>query len=347
MKTSSHPKFHLSGMPTAIGSMPHTDTGAACALIMKYLPEIPFWPQLPKRSFLENMYAQYSEGFPGLVIDTDKIYVNLSQGLEGPLEELYTAYVENKINDFAISKEYAAGLHEFLEHSPSGHVAVKGHITGPFTWGMTVTDENRRPILYDDTAADAVVKHLNMKARWQETRLREIADNTILFFDEPYMSAAGSAFVSMPRERIIELIDGVLEGIGSLKGVHCCGNTDWSIIMSTSIDIINFDAYSYGHTIALYTEVKDFIEQGGVLAWGIVPREDKALESESVKNLMDRLIEGMASLERKGISKSKLLEQSLLTPSCGLEPASLEAAERALELLAELSTDFRKKYINL
>jgi len=345
VKTLSRSKFQLSGLPTAIGSLPHTDPRKACSLVAKYLPEIPLWPQLPKRSFLENMYAQYSEGFPGLVIDKDRIYVNLSKDFEKPLEKLYAAYLENKIEEFAIGERYAAGLYEFIDHRPNHPLAVKGQVTGPITWGMTITDENRRPVLYDETAADAIVKHLNMKARWQEKKLRELSDNTILFFDEPYMSSVGSAFVSIPRERIIELLEGTFEGIKSLKGVHCCGNTDWSILLKTSVDIISFDAYNYCHTIALYTELRDFIERGGVIAWGIVPREDKALQNEAIKNLLDRLTEGMAGLERKGISKSELLSQSLLTPACGLEPLSEEAAERALELLAELSIAFREKYI--
>ena len=337
--------LHLSGLPTAIGSMPHKDPKTACALVVKYLPEIPFWPQLPKRSFLENMYAQYSDGFPGLVIDQDRIYVNLSEGLEKPLETLYTAYIENNIEAFAIGERYAAGLYEFIDHRPDHPLAVKGHVTGPITWGMTITDENRRPVLYDETAADAVVKHLNMKARWQDEKLRDLSENTILFFDEPYMSSIGSAFVSIPRERVIELLEGAFVGIKGLKGVHCCGNTDWSILLNTSVDIINFDAYNYSHTLALYPEIGAFLEGGGVLAWGIVPHEDKYLQNESIKNLLDKLTDGMAGLERKGIGKDKILQQSLLTPACGLGSLSEEAAERALELLADLSRAFRKKYI--
>ncbi|GAG48204.1 unnamed protein product, partial [marine sediment metagenome] len=66
--------------------MPHTDPKEACSLVARFLPEIPAWPQLPKRSFLENMYAQFSDGFPGVVIEGDRIYVDCAKDLEKPLE---------------------------------------------------------------------------------------------------------------------------------------------------------------------------------------------------------------------------------------------------------------------
>ena len=338
--------FELSGLPTAIGSMPHTDPQKACAVIAKYLSEIPVWPQLSQRSFLENMYAQYSEGFPGVIIDDDRIYIDTSQGLGEPLEKFYTAYLEEDIEKFAIGAEYAAGLREFLASKPGAPLAVKGQVTGPVTWGLTVTDENRRPILYDETLSDAVAKHLNMKARWQESKLQPVSANTIIFFDEPYMVSVGSAFVSLSREQVVGLLEEAFTGIEGLKGVHCCGNTDWSILTDTLVDIINFDAYNYSHTLALYPDaMKDFIERGGVLAWGIVPHEENDLLRESVPSLIDRLTEGMENLERKGIPHRQIVEQCLLTPSCGLASASEEAAEQALEQLADLSKEFRIRYI--
>ena len=292
------------------------------------------------------MYAQYSEGFPGLVLDQNKIYVNLSKGFEKPLEKLYAAYLENKIEEFAIGERYAAGLYEFIGHRQEHTSAVKGQVTGPITWGMTVTDENRRPVLYDETAADAVVKLLNMKARWQEKKLREFSDNTIIFLDEPYMSSIGSALVSIPREHVIELLEGAFDGIKGLKGIHCCGNTDWSLILDTSVDIVSFDAYTYSHTIALYQEaLEKFLDGGGILAWGIVPHEEKAVNNEAVSTLLDRLTDAMAGIERKGIKRNKIIEQSLLTPACGLGAVSEEVAEHTLSMLSELSLAFRNKYV--
>ena len=75
--------------------MPHTDPHKACAEVARHLKDIPAWPQLPARSFLENMYVQYSEGFPGIVVlpEEKRIYVDSSKDIQQPLEELYAAYL--------------------------------------------------------------------------------------------------------------------------------------------------------------------------------------------------------------------------------------------------------------
>jgi hypothetical protein len=54
----------------------------------------------------------------------------------------------------------------------------------------------------------------------------------------------------------------------------------------------------------------------------------------------------MAPFTRKGIRFQQLIEQGLLTPSCGLASlATKEASAQALELLAELSIKIRKRYM--
>ncbi len=106
--------FEFNSLPTMIGTMPHTDPAAACAVVKRFLKDLPAWPQLPKRSFLENMYVQNSEGFPGVVVKENGIFVDRTQELSKPLERLYTAYLENDVDRYPIAREYAAGLYEFL-----------------------------------------------------------------------------------------------------------------------------------------------------------------------------------------------------------------------------------------
>jgi methionine synthase II (cobalamin-independent) len=313
--------------------------------MLRSLKEIPVWPQLSRRAFRENMYIQFSEGFPGVVVTADKIYVDHSQDLDKPLEALYTAYLENDFNKYPVGAEYAAGLHHFLNLKGVQPLAVKGQVTGPISWGLTVTDKNQRSIIYDDTLADAAAKLLRLKAAWQENELRRISKNTIIFVDEPYMVSFGSAFFALSREKVVSLLEEVFGGISGIKGVHCCGNTDWSVLLDTSTDIISFDAYNYAQSLSLYpAQVKAFLEKGKAIAWGIVPNEEEAIARETVPGLRDRLEEALAPFTRNGIRFQQLVAQGLLTPSCGLDSLSQEAAARALELLAELSAEIRKRY---
>ncbi|MCM8766341.1 MAG: hypothetical protein NC920_05860, partial [Candidatus Omnitrophica bacterium] len=53
---------------TGIGSLGHIHSPEATSLVLNLFKEIPFWVQLPQRSFRENMYVQFSEGIPGIVI---------------------------------------------------------------------------------------------------------------------------------------------------------------------------------------------------------------------------------------------------------------------------------------
>jgi methionine synthase II (cobalamin-independent) len=334
-------------LPTIIGSMPHTDPAKACSVISRYLKDIPAWPQLPKRSYLENMYVQYSEGFPGVVVEDKRIYVDTSN-IEKPLAKLYAAYLENKIDEYPISPRYAAGLHQFLNLTGLTPRAVKGQVTGPVSFGTIVTDNNKKAVIWDDTLSDATVKLLRLKAGWMERELARLSPHTIIFVDEPSLHLYGStALISLTREKVIALLEEVLGGIRGLKGVHCCGNTDWSIVLSTGIDILNFDAYNYATSLSLYpAEVKKFLDKKGTIAWGIVPNSDENLVKESVSSLKDRLEEAIAPFTRNGISFKQVLTQSLLTPSCTLAGlAGDEAAEKALELLVELSNTLRKRYL--
>jgi len=341
------PNIEFGCLPTIIGSMPHTDPSEACSQITHYLKDLPAWPQLPKRSFLENMYVQFSQGFPGAVVEEDKIYIDRSQDLDKPLEKLYAAYLENNVDKYPISPDYAAGLHSFLALTNLSPLAVKGQVTGPVSWGLTVTDDERKSIIYDEALADAAAKLLRLKAGWQEKALSQLSRNTVIFVDEPYMSSFGSAFFALSREKVVSLLEEVFSGIGGLKGVHCCGNTDWSVLLSTSVDILSFDAYNYAQSLSLYpSEVKKFLDSQGTIAWGIIPNDEESLAKESASSLKDRLEEAMAPFTRKGIRFKQLIQQGLLTPSCGLARlATEEAAAQALELLSELSAKIRQRYM--
>jgi len=346
---------------TTIGSLPYKDPDSALKTLIKYTPEIPAWPQLPKKSFLENMYVQYSENFPGIIIEErfQKIYVD-TQKAYSELEKFYENYLEKNIDYFAISKNYASGFYSFLNHLPAYSLNrlpaqpltrsfnVKCQTTGPITFGLAVKNENGQSIFYDSQLRDAVIKQIVMKSIWQIKKLSVIDSrfSFILFLDEPYLAAYGSAFTAISREEVIsslqEVISGIKQSFTSLNlslGVHCCANTDWSLLLDTDIDILSFDAYEFFDNLILYSEkLKNFINRGGLLSWGIVPTSEEFLKKETGKTLIEKLTHKIEQLSRRNIDIEKLKKQILITPACGLGSKDEQTAELALSLLSELAS---------
>jgi methionine synthase II (cobalamin-independent) len=314
--------------------------------IFSRFPDMPAWPQMPVRDWRESMYVQYSEGLPGAVVDgaAQTIYFRSDEALAGELEAFYQALVDEDVERFAISPDYALGLHLFLE-SGQRPKWVKGQVTGPFSFAMTVTDENKRSLAYNPELYEVAVQGMAMKARWVARRLREVAEDALVVLDEPYLCAFGSAFVNVPRNDVIAAIDAGVAAIhkeGALAGLHCCGNTDWSLVFSTDLDVVNFDAYEYFQGLSLYpAELRSFLLKGGVLSWGIVPaRANGNLNPHTLLDALDNRVEQLAA---KGMDRGALYRQALLTPSCGLGTESVEAADRLMDTLAELASLVRER----
>jgi methionine synthase II (cobalamin-independent) len=331
---------------TLIGSFPHLDSAALCSRLVKAV-QIPAWPQLPRRTFRENMYTQYSARLPGIVVDDthQRVYFDTSGDLSPGLEEFYGRYLADDIDSFALPADYAAGFYTMLDvlRSTSGEWA-KGHVTGPISFGLTVVDQDLRSSLYDEQLADPIVKQLAFNARWQIRQLKQARSNVIIFVDEPYMSSFGSAFISLSREQVVTLLNEVFDAIhaeGALAGVHCCGNTDWSVLLETSVDILNLDAYEYLENLALYpNDVRAFLDRGGHLAWGIIPNNE-TIFNVTPEQLAQRLRDGLQLISDKArgrnvsIGVDEFASRSLITTACGLGPTTIEIADRAVETLAQ------------
>ena|SRR3989338_866668 len=329
-------------LTTGIGSLPYVDARESVKAVCDNF-DIPFWPQLPVKGFRENMYVQFAEGLPALVIDEKKrhIHIDTSKDLSEGLGKIYEIYLSKDYSAFGLTPEYAEGFYAFLERGKSVRPEyVKGHVTGPVSFGLSIVDENNRSIIYNDTLKEALVKLLEIKSADQIDKLQNISKNVIIFIDEPYLANFGSSFVSIERQDIILMLNSVIDTIhakGALSGIHCCGNTDWSMLTETGADIINFDAYSYAESLSLYPkEVTSFLKRGGILAWGIVPTAEAILK-ETESSLFQKLSSEIANLESKKIPRDLLISQALITPSCGMGTLSEDLADIIIKRLASVA----------
>jgi hypothetical protein len=341
-------------MTTHIGSVPHTDAEATAKALVSFL-DIPAWPQLPRVSFHENMYVQYSDGLPNVILDEagEKITFDTDGDLTAGMEKFYERYLAEDFDSFALTPEYSTGFAAMLDalRDAPGDWG-KGQVTGPVSFGLTVVDQDLRAALYNEMLADAIVKNMAMKARWQAQQLKKVKPNTIIFVDEPYMASFGSAFISLSREQVITMLDEIFEAIaaeGALSGVHCCANTDWSVLLDTSVDILNIDAYEFVANIALYpVELRKFLDRGGIIAWGIVPN-NKMINDHTPQDLAQRLIDGMELISQKAqargvnIAPVDFYNQSLIMPACGLGTTTVEIADKVLGTLEPTAEILRQK----
>lgn len=345
---------------TTLGSLPHTDVVKGTALSLAATPAIPTWVQFPRLHPKEAMILQFTEGMAGLREEGGRTFFDTSApGFEDELLGFYERYLafqegdDEALEAFALSPGYAAGFPEFLRQLPEHPVplvAVKGQVTGPFTLGTNLTDQDRRPSYYDERLRDMMVKSVALKAAWQIRNLKPFCERVLIFIDEPGLLAFGSStFTAISRQDVLGDLNQVASAIhveGALAGVHCEANTDWSLLLEADLEIVNFDAYDHFQVMTLYPEeLAAFLERGGILGWGIVPTLDTdAAATETVESLEAKFEEQVAELERRGHEREVLLSQTLLTPSCGMGGVlTEELAERALGLLKELSGRLRGK----
>lgn len=361
----THPgPFAADGLPVLIGSLPLADHQQALDWIFAATPEIPLWPQLPANP-LEQMLPQFVEGIP-CIVERDpgtalgRILFDVGYpGYEEAMLSFYEAYLQTIEQPellagsiFATSRTRAAGLYLLAEKLLVTSVrAAKGQITGPFTLLTGIKDEEGRAGYFDESIRDMVSKGIARKAAWQTELLTQNGRPALLFIDEPALAGLGStAFISVTAEDIREMINeaaGAVHGAGGLAGIHVCANTDWGLLLDSEIDILSFDAFGFFDRLAPLTrEITAFLDRGGIIAWGGVPTgRAEDIAAESVTSLCNRWENQMNQLASTGRSKSELLRQSLITPSCGTGSLSPELAKRVLTLTRDVSSTLREKFL--
>ncbi len=359
MKRSLLSQIGAAGRPMLIGSFPQMDMDEALDLVLEYVPDIPNWVQMPGLAE-EGMLTQFATGFPGLRQSKTHVYIDTSDtGFDEStlcFYEEYLAVAENRLDNdasrFILSPGTTKGFFAFLERIESMAVkprGVKGQITGPFTFGTGMKDQNGRALFYDDQTRDMAVKLIAMKAAWQVKRLYAIGVPVILFIDEPSLAGFGSSeFISISRESVknclAEVVDAI-HGAGGIAGIHVCANTDWSIIMETGADIINFDAYSFFDRFILYEEhIVDLFKAGRWLAWGMIPTLNvEDIQKETHDSLLEQFYSKLEKISSLGIERSLILHQSMITPSCGAGSLSLAFSKKVLKLTKKVSEIIRNE----
>lgn len=329
---------------TAMAVMPHKDADRALDLALTM--DIPFWPQLPHVSYTEDMYVQAAEHFPGILLDMENRTLRFSmEKFIIEFEETMAHFDEPEY--FDISKEYSVVYHRFLEMDLSDRPAIRGQLEGPVSFGFNILDQDKRPILFEDTVRSFMLEFMSKRINVQLERLKQMNSNAFMFVDEPGLQFLFSALSGYDSTKAKSDMEDFFAMIQRPRGIHLCGNPDWDFLLNLDLDILSLDTYQNGEIFASYSKsIKKFLDRGGIIVWGVVPTNFEPFEAENINALEARLTEVWDFLIDKGIDREFLISRSLISPAtcCLVNPDGEKTVEKAFKVVTELSQRLRDKY---
>ena len=312
------------GAPTSVGSLPHTDRQAAVEFVLTRNPELPAAPTVPALEPLEQMIPQAAWGIPGVDVADDGTISVPDPGALDP---------QAPLGDRDLGGRPFTTWRAFLDRVAGRTDPIKLQLTGPLTLGLTLVQAGVAADLAFAVAGAAV-----------STRARDLLDlaatkapgvPVVLVFDEPGLVGGLRPEVPLGADGVIDLLSGALAAVEgrALTGVHCCGPTDWRLLLQAGPQLLSLPvgADVTGSAGALGA----FLERGGWVAWGAVATDGPLGEqpSRSWRQLSSQWCE----LVQNGCDPVLLRRQALVTPVCGLALHDEVQAEHVFALTRRLA----------
>jgi len=326
-----------------MGIMPHDDIQSSLNLALSF--DIPFWPQLPKLSYYEDMYVQAMEGFPGVIIDENhaRVYIDTDKFMDD-----VPGYLENEDNPdhFRLSDKYSLVYKEFLSKELQHYASIRGQVISPVSLTLKIVDENDKPIVYNDEIRALAFSFIQKKVNAQYRQLKKKNERAFVWVDDPGLEFIFNAMCGYDSAKAKRELTEFFDGIEGPRGLHLCGRPDWDFLLSLNIEILSLNAYAFGDIFVTYPGTKSFLERGNIISWGIVPTYFEEFSHEDIETISKKL-EGMwKTLEKNGVDAGLIMTNSMLAPAtCNLlNPDKTVTVENSFRLLRQLSGYLKEKY---
>ncbi len=357
--------FEANCRTTAMGILPHRDVERAMGLVLGL--DIPFWPQLPHLSFYEDMYVQFSEHFPGIVLDLPNKKLAFDSGkFQSELPDYSMRMLDPAV--FNLSEEYSRVYRRFLSEDLQKYEAIRRQSIGPVSFGFRVTDENDRPIIYNDDVRIILYDFLQKKINAQVRELKRHNEHAFVWLDEPGLGWVFSGLSGYSDVQARLDYATFFEGVEGLKSLHLCANVNLPYLLGIGTGLLSFDAFQIGEMPRAFADsIANFIRAGGILCWGIVPTDSDSLRDQTPGGLAKLLLSFWQVVsEGSGMPLDLIARRALIAParcclknvgqvgSCddlrgpkaGGEDLSVEEnlVERAFDYLARISAELRERF---
>lgn len=341
------PKQQVSTLPmgavTGIGSLPFINAREAVQFVAQNCPDIPFWPQLPRRSPREQMIEQPLERILQQLLPNDRQYGYLIE--EGHLDDVIHLFTKL---DGSLLKPQAEGFFAFQEALVDGvfrrAIAIKAQMVGPVTLASQIMYRGSSLVEYPHALA-VIGEYVARMAFWQIERLQGWGKDVIFFLDEPCLGMLslehyGQTVTSMSPLGVLMNIVKTIRQAGVQVGLHCCAtpkmNVPTTAMCRIAPDILSFDAHACIEQFFADPHAQHFIDAGGIVAFGLVPTWID-LSNVQADVLFERWQRGALDIGDAG----KLASHSMITASCGLGLSDESSTRRSFAIATQVADRIR------
>ena len=234
------------------------------------------------------------------------------------MEQVYLDFVEENFSRYTLDEVNASAFSDMMTRSLPGARVLKcqvnraGHLRDAGCRCRQTADLLRFPAgrcpLENDRTQGPLVRERDAGP----TGIKK----TLVVPNEPYFASLGSSVVPLDKGAVRAGWQDIASLVKGGLGVHCCSNTDWSFVIGLDPSVISLDAYTTATEFLLYADaIRDYMERGGVVAWGMSLPRYKLFACESVDSLYARYA-------RYEPAQKNVWQSSSSTPSLLSRPAA-------------------------
>lgn len=325
------------------GGLPHRESAAAIAQILRMTPDIAGWPLLPALSPNEQTAVHASVGLPGVTLDRERERLTVDRTeLAAAADALALAYLRDDVQRAELPESHAAGLYGLLRtlnNSNRQPYAVKGQVIGPISLSLLLTDSDERPLADDATCREALLQLTSLRVNWQAQLMQGYAEHQLILVEEPFLHALSHPLSPLDWDDADEQLSRLFDDRPALIGLGTRGDCAWEMVLRWPIDLLCFEYMNGNSTLLRCAEpLAAYLTRGGLLGWGIVPSSSEELTGFDAEQSADELARTMQRLAiRLGLDEAFVRHQSLVTTAGGLGMLAPDTAERALAACAVIS----------
>jgi len=157
--------------------------------------------------------------------------------------------------------------------------------------------------------------------------------------DEPKLDELMGSGFPIPPDAAVDLVSAALAAIENvaITGLHVCATADIASLVAMGPDVLSVPVDQRLLDAAGY--LTRFLEDGGTIAWGAVPTEGPI--ATSAERPWRKMMDLWCELVHRGADPTKLRQQSIVTPECGLGNHTPAVADRVHRLVADISRRVR------